>query len=314
MAGMHIGRFAVVALAAVALAGCATQRSPSPLDPFEPVNRATFEFNDNADKFVFKPVAEGYRAVLPDVVRSGVRNFFSNLRDPWNAVNQLLQGKVELALSDSWRFIVNSTFGIGGVMDVASDMRLPKHNEDFGQTLGVWGLDTGPYIVIPIWGASSVRDGVGLVADAYAFLPWWIPDWLDWQHRVAWQNSLTALDFVNIRANLLDASNLLEEAALDRYAFVRDAYFQRRRNLVYDGNPPPATGADKSSAAPIELDTEPAREPAAPAPPVATETERPPAAATDALPGQALQVVEPRVPDNYAAVLAADAARVVAAR
>jgi phospholipid-binding lipoprotein MlaA len=318
MAGMHIWRIAVVALAAVALAGCATQRSPSPRDPFEPVNRATFEFNDTADKFVFKPVAEGYRFVLPEVVRTGVRNFFSNLRDPWIAVNQLLQGKVELALSDSWRFIVNSSFGIGGVMDVATDMRLPKHNEDFGQTLGVWGLDTGPYLVIPIWGPSSARDGAGLIADAYAFLPWWIPDWLDLQHRVAWQNSLTALDFVNIRANLLDASNLLEEAALDRYAFVRDAYFQRRRNLIYDGDPPPETGADKSAAAaPIELDTKPAREPAAPAPPVVTETELPPPAAADAPPGQAgraVQIVEPKVPANYAAVLAANTTRVAATR
>jgi len=305
----------VAALAAVALAGCATPRSPSPRDPFEPVNRATFEFNDTADKFVFKPVAEGYRAVLPDVIRTGVRNFFSNLRDPWIAVNQLLQGKVELALSDSWRFILNSTFGIGGLMDVATDMRLPKHNEDFGQTLGVWGLDTGPYLVIPLWGPSSVRDGVGLIADAYAFLPWWIPDWLDFQHRVAWQNSLLALDFVNIRANLLDATDILEEAALDRYAFVRDAYFQRRRNLVYDGNPPPEADADKSSAvAPIELDTDPAREPAALALPVATETEPPPPAVADAQPEPAVQVVEPKVPANYAAVLAADRARVAAAR
>jgi len=304
----------VVALAAVALAGCATQRSPSPRDPFEPVNRATFEFNDNADKFVFKPVAEGYRAVLPEVVRTGVRNFFSNLRDPWNAVNQLLQGKVELALSDSWRFIVNSTFGIGGVMDVATDMRLPKHNEDFGQTLGVWGLDTGPYLVIPIWGPSSVRDGVGLVADAYAFLPWWIPDWLDLQHRVAWQNSLTALDFVNIRANLLDATNILEEAALDRYAFVRDAYFQRRRSLIYDGNPPPQPNAEKSGAAPVDLQTEPAREPAALAPAVTGEKEFPSPAAAEAAPAQGMQVVEPQVPANYAAVLAADRARVAVAR
>jgi phospholipid-binding lipoprotein MlaA len=314
MAGMHIRRLAVVALAAVAMAGCATQRSPSPRDPFEPVNRATFEFNDNADKFVFKPVAEGYRAVLPEVVRTGVRNFFSNLRDPWNAVNQLLQGKVELALSDSWRFIVNSTFGIGGVMDVATDMRLPKHNEDFGQTLGVWGLDTGPYLVIPIWGPSSVRDGVGLVADAYAFLPWWIPDWLDLQHRVAWQNSLTALDFVNIRANLLDATNILEEAALDRYAFVRDAYFQRRRSLIYDGNPPPQPNAEKSGAAPVDLQTEPARESAALAPAVTGEKEFPSPAAAEAAPAQGMQVVEPQVPANYAAVLAADRARVAVAR
>jgi phospholipid-binding lipoprotein MlaA len=314
MAGMHIKRLAVVALAAVALAGCATQRSPSPRDPFEPVNRATFEFNDNADRFVFKPVAEGYRAVLPEVVRTGVRNFFSNLRDPWNAVNQLLQGKVELALSDSWRFIVNSTFGLGGVMDVATDMRLPKHNEDFGQTLGVWGLDTGPYLVIPIWGPSSVRDGVGLVADAYAFLPWWIPDWLDWQHRVAWQNSLLALDFVNIRANLLDATNILEEAALDRYAFVRDAFFQRRRNLIYDGNPPPQPDAERSGAAPADLQTEPAREPAALESPAAREEKLSSPAAIDAPAANGLQVVDPQIPANYAAVLAADRARVAVAR
>ena len=307
----------MAALAALALAGCATQRAPSPSDPFEPVNRATFEFNDNADKFVFKPVAEVYRAVLPNVVLSGVRNFFANLRDPWIAVNQLLQGKVELALSDSWRFLVNSTFGIGGVMDVATDMRLPKHNEDFGQTLGVWGFESGPYLVIPLWGPSSVRDGVGLIADAYAFLPWWIPDWLDLQHRVAWQNSLTALDFVNIRANLLDATNILEEAALDRYAFVRDAYFQRRRSLIYDGNPPPATNAEKSDAekaaeaAPVALDTDPAREPPELALPPATETEPPPPAVS---PERAMQVVDPRIPANYAAVLAADGARIVAAR
>jgi phospholipid-binding lipoprotein MlaA len=299
----------VAALAAAAiLAGCATQRAPSPRDPLEPANRAVFEFNDAADKAVFKPVAQGYRAVLPDVVRAGVRNFFSNLRDPWIAVNQLLQGKVELALSDTWRFIVNSTFGIGGIFDIAADMRLPKHNEDFGQTLGVWGLDTGPYLVIPFWGPSSVRDGVGLIADAYTYLPWWIPQWLDFEHRVAWQNSLTALDYVNIRANLLDATNILEEAALDRYAFVRDAYFQRRRNLVYDGNPPPEPGADKESAAPVDLETEIAREPAEFAPGVATEPEASPPAAAGP-PSYAAQVVEPRVPANYAVVLSVDSAR-----
>lgn len=296
------------ALAAVAiLAGCATQyRAPSEHDPFEPVNRAVFEFNDNADRFVFKPVAEGYRFVLPEMVRSGVRNFFSNLRDPWIAVNQILQGKVELALSDSWRFIANSTFGIAGIFDIATDMRLPKHNEDFGQTLGVWGADTGPYLVIPIWGPSSVRDGVGLVAEAYAYLPWWIPDWLDLQHRVAWQNSLTAIDFVNVRANLLDATNILEEAALDRYAFVRNAYFQRRRNLVYDGNPPPLP-PQRDGAAPASLETEVAREPAPLWPEARAGTARSPLPA-------AASTVEPRIPDNYQSVLAADAARVAAAR
>jgi phospholipid-binding lipoprotein MlaA len=307
MTGVIIRRLAAAALAALVLSGCATQRAPSPLDPFEPVNRAVFEFNDNADKFVFKPVAEGYRAVLPEVVRTGVRNFFSNLRDPWIALNQLMQGKVELALSDSWRFIVNSTFGLGGLMDVATDMRLPKHNEDFGQTLGVWGLDTGPYIVIPIWGPSNARDGVGLVADAYTYLPWWIPDWADWSHRVAWQNTLTAIDFVNIRANLLDTTDILEQAALDRYAFVRDAFFQRRRSLVYDGNPPPPAGGGVRSHAP------PADRPSSPEP--ATGEVAAPAQEDDGslnaglpaeLPALPQQVVEPRIPANYAAVLAAD--------
>lgn len=307
MTGVIIRRLAAAALVALALSGCATQRAPSPLDPFEPVNRAVFEFNDNADKFVFKPVAEGYRAVLPEVVRTGVRNFFSNLRDPWIALNQLMQGKVELALSDSWRFIVNSSFGLGGLMDVATDMRLPKHNEDFGQTLGVWGLDTGPYIVIPIWGPSNVRDGVGLVADAYTYLPWWIPEWLDWSHRVAWQNSLTAVDFVNIRANLLDTTDILEQAALDRYAFVRDAFFQRRRSLVYDGNPPPPAGGGVRSHAP-PADPPPTPEPAAGevAAPALEGDDSLSAASPAEFPAPPQQVVEPRIPANYAAVLAAD--------
>ncbi|HSD42000.1 MAG TPA: MlaA family lipoprotein [Burkholderiales bacterium] len=308
---MRFLRIAAALAAAAILAGCATQRAPSPRDPLEPMNRAVFEFNDAADRAVFKPVAQGYRAVLPDVVRAGVRNFFSNLRDPWIAVNQLLQGKIELALSDSWRFIVNTTFGIGGVFDVAADMRLPKHNEDFGQTLAVWGLGDGPYLVIPIWGPSTARDGVGLVADAYAYLPWWIPDWLDLEHRVAWQNSLSALDFVNIRANLLDATNILEEAALDRYAFVRDAYFQRRRNLIYDGNPPPEPDADKASAAPRRLETESARESAPFAPAAGTETAPPAASGPQS---DAAQVVDPKVPANYSAVLSAGSARVAAAR
>jgi phospholipid-binding lipoprotein MlaA len=307
---MRFLRIAAALAAAAILAGCATQRAPSPRDPLEPMNRAVFEFNDAADKVVFKPVAQGYRAVLPDMVRSGVRNFFSNLRDPWIAVNQLLQGKVELALSDSWRFIVNSTFGIAGIFDVAADMRLPKHNEDFGQTLAVWGFTDGPYLVIPIWGPSTVRDGVGLIADAYAYLPWWIPDWLDLSHRVAWQNSLTVLDFINIRANLLDATNILEEAALDRYAFVRDAYFQRRRNLIYDGNPPPEP-ADKTTGAPVRLETESAREPLEIAP--AAVARAPSSALVDPQP-DAAQVVEPKVPANYAAVLSEDSAQIAATR
>jgi phospholipid-binding lipoprotein MlaA len=221
---------------------------------------------------------------MPEPARIAVTNFFANLKDPWIAVNQLLQGKPRLAVDDLGRFVWNSTFGLLGLIDVASDMGLAKHNEDFGQTLAVWGIDFGPYFVIPILGPSSVRDGTGLIADAYAYLPWQIPKWADFDHRVTWQWSLTGLDLVQTRANLLDATGILEEAALDRYAFVRNAYFQRRRYLIYDSDPPPLPADKQSDAAPF----------GAPVP--------------------AGQLVEPRLPANYPAVLAADAPRTVAAR
>lgn len=273
------------ALVAVAvLAGCSTMRSPDPRDPWEGLNRATYEFNDGFDKALLKPVAEGYRFVLPTPARTAVTNFFANLKDPWIALNQLMQGKPRLAIDDLGRFVWNSTFGLLGLIDVASDMGLPKHNEDFGQTLAVWGADFGPYLVLPILGPSSVRDGVGLIPDAYAYLPWQIPKWADFEHRVTWQWSLTGLDLVQTRANLLDASDLLEEAALDRYAFLRNAYFQRRRHLIYDGDPPPLPADKQSSVTPV-ID---------PAPPG--------------------QLVEPRMPANYPAVLAAGAPRTIAAR
>jgi phospholipid-binding lipoprotein MlaA len=280
------------ALAVAVLAGCATVQNPDPRDPWEPMNRATFEFNDAADRVFFKPLAEGYRFVLPELVRAGVRNFFENLRDPWIALNQLLQGKIEEALSDSWRFIANSTFGIGGIFDIATDMGMPKHNEDFGQTLAVWGADFGPYLVLPFLGPSSVRDGIGTLVNSQGFLPWQLPKWLDVDHRVAWQNSLTAVDIVQTRASLLDASDLLEQAALDRYAFLRDAYFQRRRTLIYDGNPPPLPPRDE----PPEPESEPERR------------EAPPPGA----PGPAPQSVAPKIPTNYAAVLAAGTRRAAA--
>lgn len=218
------------------LSGCASTGDPR--DPIEPVNRAVYTFNDGVDRAVMKPVAQGYRAVLPSPVRTGVSNFFANLRDPWTAINQLLQGKVEAGLTDFMRFITNSTFGVAGLFDVASEAGMAKHNEDFGQTLGVWGLDTGPYLVLPIFGPSNVRDAAGTVVDSVAYVPWNGPEWFDWDHHVAWRNSLTALDFVNTRANLLDATSTLEEAALDKYAFVRDAYLQRRRSQVLDGQNP----------------------------------------------------------------------------
>jgi phospholipid-binding lipoprotein MlaA len=274
----------VAAIAIVVLAGCSTTRSPDPRDPWEGMNRATFEFNDGFDKVLMRPVAEGYRFVMPSPARTAVANFFSNLNDPWVALNQLMQGKVERAIDDLGRFVWNSTFGLLGLIDVASDMGLPKHKEDFGQTMAVWGVDFGPYFVIPILGPSSVRDASGEAVGAFAYLPWQIPKWADFDHRVTWQWSLTGLDLVQTRASLLDATDLLEQAALDRYAFLRDAYFQRRRNLIYDGNPPPLP-ADKQSG------TTPFADPA----PIGA-------------------LVEPTVPANYPAVLAVDPPRVVAAR
>lgn len=277
-------RLGVAAIAIAALAGCSTMRSPDPRDPWEGLNRATFEFNDGLDRAVIRPVAEGYRFVMPTPARTAVTNFFSNLKDPWIAINQLLQGKPRLAIDDLGRFVWNSTIGLLGLIDVATDMGLPKHNEDFGQTMAVWGIDSGPYLVLPILGPSSARDGVGLIPDAYAYLPWQIPKWADFDHRVTWQWSLTGLDLVQLRADLLDATNVLEEAALDRYAFVRDAYFQRRRFLIYDGDPPPLPPDKQSSAAPV-----------ADPPPIGP-------------------LVEPTLPANYPAVLAADPPRVVAAQ
>ncbi|MGH8695114.1 MAG: MlaA family lipoprotein [Burkholderiales bacterium] len=284
-------RLAVAALAAAALAGCATVRSPDPRDPWEPMNRATFEFNDGVDRVVLRPVAEAYRFVLPEPIRIGVRNVFANLQDPWIALNQLLQGKVEEALSDGWRFIANSSFGLGGIFDIASDMGMPKHAEDFGQTLAVWGVDFGPYLILPILGPSSARDAAGTAVASQMYLPWQLPKWLDVDHRVAWQNALTVVDLIQTRANLLDASNLLEQAALDRYSFLRNAYFQRRRNLIYDGNPPPLPPRDEQSgAAPAKPTSET----------VVPEDPPPPPGA-----GPAPQSVDPKVPTNYAAVLAA---------
>src|SRR5262245_42062736 len=240
-------RAGAAAIALIALAGCTTMSSPDPRDPWEPLNRATFEFNDGVDRVLLKPVAEGYRFVMPDPARTAVTNFFSNLNDPWVALNQLMQGKVRLAIDDFGRFVWNSTIGLLGLIDVATDMGLPKHKEHFGQTMGVWGVGFGPYFVVPILGPSSVRDAAGLVPDAFAYLPWQIPKWADFNHRVTWQWSLTGLDLIQTRANLLDASSVLEEAALDRYAFVRDAYFQRRRFLIYDGDPPPLPAKPESS-------------------------------------------------------------------
>jgi len=217
-------------LLAGALAGCATW-GDNPRDPLEPLNRAMFSFNDTIDEAVTKPVARGYRAVLPGFVRSGVSNFFSNVEDVWICINDLLQGKFQRGLDDFGRVLFNSTFGIAGVFDFASDVGLPKNNEDFGQTLGWWGVGSGSYLVLPILGPSTVRDGLAFLVDTQADFVWRIDD-------VSSRNTAVGVRFVGRRAELLDATSIIEQAALDKYTFVREAWLQRRRSLVYDGYPP----------------------------------------------------------------------------
>ena len=240
-----ISGIAVAALLAGSVAGCATA-GRSPADPLEPVNRAVFGFNEKFDQVLLKPVAQGYRAVLPEVVRTGASNFFGNIEDLWIGANNLLQGKVENALQDVMRVAINTVFGLGGLIDVASDAKLEKHNEDFGQTLGRWGFGPGPYIVLPFFGPSDVRDGIGFLGFDTAADPVWNLD------HVPTRNSLYAERTVNSRANALDAVQVLEDAALDKYRFVRDSYLQRRRSLVYDGNPPRETPPAEN--APAETD------------------------------------------------------------
>jgi phospholipid-binding lipoprotein MlaA len=219
-----------VLLVAATLQGCATTGG-NPADPLEPLNRAMFSFNDTLDEAVMKPVAKGYRFVLPGMVRTGVSNFFSNVDDVWISINQVLQGKLLLGLGDFGRFLFNSTVGVVGLFDFASEVGLPKHSEDFGQTLAWWGVGGGPYVVLPILGPSTVRDGLAFIVDAEIDPVWRIGD-------VSVRNTAVSIRFIGRRAELLDISNVLEQAALDRYALLRDAWLQRRRSLIYDGDPP----------------------------------------------------------------------------
>jgi phospholipid-binding lipoprotein MlaA len=224
-------RVPAVLLALAALAGCATGPDADPRDPLEPLNRVVYKFNDKVDQAVARPVATAYRRVVPGEIRDRVRNFFANLADPFIGVNNFLQGKPADGFTDWMRFIVNSSFGLFGLHDIATEAGLEKHNEDFGQTFGRWGAGTGPYLVLPFLGSSNLRDGVGTGADLYT-------DPLRLVQPDSVQYSLWALRLTQTRTDLLDASRILEEAALDKYTFQRDAYLQRRRSLVYDGHPP----------------------------------------------------------------------------
>ena len=202
-----------------------------PRDPFEGFNRAVFAFNEGLDKAIVKPLARGYDAVLPGPVRTGVSNFYGNIADLFISVNGLLQAKPADAVGDAARFVFNSTFGIAGIFDVATEMGIEKHDEDFGQTFGRWGAGPGPYLVLPLYGPRNVRDAAGLAVDAFA-------DPVGNLDHVATRNALTALRLVNQRANLLPADRIIEDAALDKYSYVRDAYLQYRQSAVYDGRPP----------------------------------------------------------------------------
>lgn len=223
----------LLAAAALALApGCATvSGSPNPKDPWERYNRGMYGINDSLDQAVLRPVARAYDSATPGFLQEGIGNFFGNLEDIGTGLNNLLQGKFADGASDLGRFAVNSVVGIAGLWDVATPMGLEKHSEDFGQTLGWWGVPAGPYFVIPLFGPSTLRDAPARWVDpSYAY------------NRgigeIALRNSLYVLDVVRTRAGLLKAEKVLDEAALDKYTFTRDAWLQRRRNHVFDGRPP----------------------------------------------------------------------------
>ena len=212
-----------VSLVLGALAGCASVPE-NPKDPYEGFNRAMFSVNEGMDK-VIKPIAQGYDAAAPLPVKSGIGNFFGNLGDIWIGINNLLQGNGSEGLSDLGRFVINTTIGIGGVFDIASEMDVEKHSADFGQTLGVWGVSEGPFFYWPILGPRTTRDTFGGVLDFYANPVWHVED-------VPLRNSLTATRFVDTRASLFPAEKVIEQAAFDKYDYIRDAYLQNRRRAV----------------------------------------------------------------------------------
>ena len=241
---------------AVVLSGCATTGGigsadnaavPNPVDPYERFNRTMFSFNDKVDQYALKPAATVYKRVLPSFVQTGVYNFFGNLGDVWTAVNNLLQGRVADGVTDVMRFAVNTTFGLGGLLDIGSEAGMQKHRQDFGATLGVWGVQSGPYVVLPLLGPSTVRDTAALPVD-FAGDPWTYvkPD--------PTRYIGAGVRVIDMRAGVLDASNLIEDAALDRYEFIRDAYLQRRAGKISSNR---ERGADsKYRALPDEDDVD----------------------------------------------------------
>lgn len=221
-------------VAAFSLAcGLAAAQDADPLgrDPFERFNRGVYRFNDGVDRAVLRPVATAYRDAVPSLVRQGVNNFFGNLGDVWNLANNVMQLKLQNSAETFMRLNVNTFFGLGGLLDIASEAGIERHSEDFGQTLGRWGVPSGPYLVLPILGPSTVRDTAALPVDYYG-------DALSHVNDIPARNSLTVLRVVDTRANLLRASTLIQDAALDPYSFTRDAFLQKRRSEIHDGSEP----------------------------------------------------------------------------
>jgi len=246
-------RRAIIGAGAMALVGCATVTTPTKGDPFESYNRTMFTINDTVDQYAFKPVAKGYVWAVPEPVRNSVTNFFSNIGDVYIAANNLLQLKIADGVSDIMRVAINTVFGVGGLFDVATIAKLPKHAGDFGLTLGHYGMPSGPYVVLPLLGPSTVRDSAGLVVDYFGNpLTYVSPDSVSW--------ALYGVNLINVRANLLGATDVLADAALDKYSFVRNAYLQRRQYLISGGeNDAPDYGeaplpnyGDAEGAAPAE--------------------------------------------------------------
>ncbi len=220
---------AALALVAAALAGCASVQTPTPGDPLEGLNRTVFKFNDTVDTYALKPVAKGYAWVVPQPVRASVTNFFSNIGDVYVAANELLELKIADGVGDVMRVVINTVFGVGGLFDVATAARLPKHSADFGVTLGHYGVPSGPYLVLPLLGPSTVRDTAGLAVDYYGNL-------LSYVHPSSVSWALFGVNLVNTRANLLTTVDVLSAAAIDKYSFVRNAYLQRRQFLITGGD------------------------------------------------------------------------------
>ena len=224
----RISRIVVFLLLCLLVGGCATTGSGDPRDPFEGFNRGVYSFNQAMDTAVFDPLGKIYQAITPDIVDKGVTNFFSNLSDIAVVVNDILQFKINQALSDTTRFIFNSTIGLLGFFDVSSHIDLPKHNEDFGQTLATWGIGSGPFLMVPFFGPATIRDATGFVVDRGVLSP------IFYINDDALQASLLSLNYIDFKADLLSAKKLVAGAALDEYEFVKNAYFDKRDNQIND--------------------------------------------------------------------------------